>query len=73
MKNVFKFGFLGLAIAVGTAACNSTKSDSEQTADSLEAVIEGSIQLEVDSLREVDSLDSVGVDVTDSVDSVVTQ
>lgn len=63
MKNAFKFGFLGLAIAVGTAACNSASNNSdEKTADSLDAVIEGTIELERDSLEVVDSLDSVGID-----------
>lgn len=71
MKNVFKLGFLGLAIAVGTAACNSsTKSESEETADSLQQVIEGTIEVERDSLRAVDSLDSIGTHVADSLDSV---
>lgn len=71
MKNAFKFGFLGLAITVGAAACNSaTNNQEDNTADSLEAVIEGSIELERDSLRAVDSLDSIGTTVVDTVDSI---
>jgi len=64
MKNVFKFGFLGLAIAVGTAACNSATSESENTADSLETVIEESIE------ATIDSLDSIGDAAIDSLDSL---
>lgn len=65
MKNVFKFGFLGLAIAVGTAACNSTKSEADNTVDSLEAVIEETVE------ATTDSIDSIGEATIDSLDSLV--
>ncbi len=64
MKNVFKFGFLGLAITVGTAACNSTKSESDETADSLETVIQESVD------ATTDSIDSIGDATIDSLDSL---
>lgn len=67
MKNVFKFGFLGLAIAVGTAACNSTQNEADNTVDSLETVIEERIEVTTDSI------DSIGDAVVDSLDSLVNE
>lgn len=64
MKNVFKFGFLGLAIAVGTAACNSTTSETDTTVDSLETVIEERVEITTDSI------DSIGEAAIDSLDSL---
>ncbi len=64
MKNVFKFGFLGLALSVAIAACNNTKSESEQTADSLTNEIES----QVDAVT--DSIDSIGSRAIDSLDSL---
>lgn len=67
MKNLFKFGFLGLAITVGTAACNSTKNDSDNTADSLENVIQENFEATTDS---IDSIGEVSIDSLDSLDSL---
>ncbi|MFC7522518.1 hypothetical protein ACFQRK_01070 [Parapedobacter sp. GCM10030251] len=64
MKNVFKFGFLGLALTLGIAACNNTTSQSEQTADSLT----NEIEQEVDAVT--DSIDSIGSRAIDSLDSL---
>lgn len=64
MKNVFKFGFLGLALTLGIAACNNTTSQSEETADSLT----NEIEQEVDAVT--DSIDSIGSRAIDSLDSL---
>ncbi|GGC42758.1 hypothetical protein GCM10011386_38780 [Parapedobacter defluvii] len=64
MKNVFKFGFLGLVLSVAIAACNNTASQSEETADSLTNEIES----QVDSVT--DSIDSIGSRAIDSLDSL---
>lgn len=69
MKNAFKFGFLGLAIMVGAAACNSAKKEADQKVDSLESVVD----VKNDSLKLADSLDSIGTTVVDTVDSVAKQ
>ncbi len=64
MKNLFKFGFLGLFITVGFAACNSTPtSENDADVDSLEAIIES----EVEAAQ--DSLDSLGQEVIDSLEA----
>lgn len=65
MKNAFKFGFLGLLFSVAFAACNTTTSESENTADSLATEIEA----QVDST--IDSIDSLGDAAIDSLDSLV--
>lgn len=65
MKNVFKFGFLGLLFSVAFAACNTTTSESDNTADSLATEIEA----QVDST--IDSIDSLGDAAIDSLDSLV--
>lgn len=65
MKNLFKFGFLGLFITLGAASCgNPTSSETEEKVDSLEAVIES----EIDAA--VDSLEAIGDSVEATVDSV---
>lgn len=64
MKNAFKFGFLGLAVSVAVAACNTTPSESEETADSLATEIEAQVE------ATTDSIDSIGEQVLDSLDSL---
>lgn len=64
MKNALKFGFLGLAFSVAAAACNSTTSESEQNADSLQNEIEAQVE------STTDSLDSLGGAAIDSLDSL---
>ncbi|MFC3196564.1 hypothetical protein ACFOET_02950 [Parapedobacter deserti] len=64
MKNVFKFGFLGLALSVAVAACNNTTSESEQTDDSLTNQIESQVD------ATTDSIDSIGGAAIDSLDSL---
>lgn len=65
MKNVFKFGFLGLFITMGVAACNSTStSEGEAQVDSLEAIIESEVEAAQDS---IDSLASEAIDSLEAV------
>ena len=58
MKNLFKLGFLALAISLSVAACNTNQSENN-SADS------------IDSTTEVttDSIDSAANALTDTVDS----
>lgn len=66
MKNLFKFGFLGLFITVGAAACNSTSTTEEETnTDSLEAIIES----EVEAAQ--DSIDSLSNEAIDSLEAII--
>ncbi|MFB2117945.1 hypothetical protein [Parapedobacter sp. 2B3] len=65
MKNAFKFGFLGLLATVAFAACNTTTSESEETADSLATEIEAQVD------ATIDSIDSIGDAAIDSLDSLV--
>jgi len=65
MKNAFKFGFLGLFVAVAFAACNTTTSESEDKADSLATEIEAQVD------ATTDSIDSIGDAAIDSLDSLV--
>ncbi len=65
MKNAFKFGFLGLALSVAFAACNTTTSEGEETADSLSTEIEAQVD------ATTDSIDSIGDAAIDSLDSLV--
>lgn len=66
MKNAFKFGFLGLLFSVAFAACNTTTtSEAEQTGDSLITEIEEQVE------ATTDSIDSMGSEAIDSLDSLV--
>jgi len=58
MKNLFKFGFLALAISLSVVACNTNQSENN-AADS------------IDSTAEVttDSIDSSANAITDTIDS----
>ena len=63
MKNLFKFGFLALAISFTFAACNSSSTE-ESTTDTIDSVSEVSI----DSLEnEIDTVDSASDAAIDSV------
>ncbi len=65
MKNLFKFGFLGLFITVGAAACNSTSTtEDEANIDSLETIIESEVEAAQDS---IDSLASEAIDSLEAV------
>lgn len=39
MKNLFKFGFLGLALALVVAACGGSETKTEETADTTLEVV----------------------------------
>ncbi|MCL7989128.1 hypothetical protein M8998_14360 [Sphingobacterium sp. lm-10] len=45
MKNLFKFGFLGLALTVGFTACNNSAEKTEETADTT-LLIEENVELD---------------------------
>ncbi len=63
MKNLFKFGFLAMAISLSVAACGSNKSESN-TADSIDSTAD----VKVDSLEnKADTVDSVAEVKEDSV------
>lgn len=65
MKNLFKFGFLGMALVIGASACNSnTASDAEATADSLENAIEANVE---ETTELIDSLGDAAIDTLDSL------
>jgi hypothetical protein len=64
MKNAFKFGFLGLALTVAVAACNTATQEGEETADSLTDAIESQVD------ATTDSIDSIGDAAIDSLDSL---
>lgn len=48
MKNLFKFGFLGLAVTIGAAACGGSANKTEETADTTVIVEE---TIEADTLQ----------------------
>ena len=55
MKNLFKFGFLALAISFTFAACNSGTTQEEAAVDTIDSVSE----VTIDSLEsEIDTVDS---------------
>ncbi|MBC8052319.1 MAG: hypothetical protein H7Y13_04600 [Sphingobacteriaceae bacterium] len=63
MKNLFKFGFLALAITLSAAACQSTKTE-DNAADSIDSTAE----VTTDSLGAVaDTVDSAAAASVDSV------
>ncbi|MGO1596977.1 MAG: hypothetical protein ACTHZ1_12505 [Sphingobacterium sp.] len=71
MKNLFKFGFLGLALTFGFASCNNAETQSEATADSLENAIDATTEQVADSLENVaDSVRSTGDSIVDSLEDV---
>ena len=63
MKNLFKFGFLALAISLSVAACNTNKTE-DSTADSIDSTSE----VTSDSLENMaDTVDSAADVKIDSV------
>lgn len=63
MKNLFKFGFLALAISLSIAACNSNKTE-EDASDTIDSVSE----MTTDSLEaQIDTVDSAADAAVDSV------
>ncbi len=64
MKNVFKLGFLGLALTIGAAACNNAGTKTEEAAESVENAIDSI------AANTVDTIDSIGAAAKDAVDSL---
>lgn len=63
MKNLFKFGFLALAITLSVAACNSNKTEQAAT-DTIDSVAD----MTTDSLEaQIDTVDSAAKAAVDSV------
>ncbi|MEJ7778606.1 MAG: hypothetical protein WKF68_03365 [Daejeonella sp.] len=63
MKNLFKFGFLALAISLSVAACNSNTTE-ENAADTIDSTAE----MTTDSLEaQIDTVDSAADAAADSV------
>jgi hypothetical protein len=62
MKNLFKFGFVALAISLSVVACNSNKSaeETDSTAVDTAAVIDTTMSAPVDSM----ATDSLATDTT---------
>ncbi|MBD1433781.1 MULTISPECIES: hypothetical protein [Sphingobacterium] len=71
MKNLFKFGFLGLALTIAFASCGGQQTQTEETADSLAEGIENQTEQVADSLENVaDSVRAEGDSIADSLENV---
>ncbi len=71
MKNLFKFGFLGLALTVAFASCGGAETKTEEVADSLATEIENTTDSIADSLNNVaDSITAAGEAAADSLQNV---
>lgn len=49
MKNLFKFGFLGLAVTIGAAACGGNANKTEETSADTTVIVEEHV--EADTLQ----------------------
>ncbi|WP_028295624.1 hypothetical protein [Olivibacter sitiensis] len=59
MKNLFKFGFLGLALALAVAACGGSETKTEETADTTVEVVptpDDTIEVVTDTVVTTDTL-----------------
>ena len=71
MKNLFKFGFLGLALTIAVASCNNAETSTEATTDSLANVVDSTTEKVADSLENVaDSVLAEGDSIVDSLKDV---
>ncbi len=71
MKNLFKFGFLVLALTIAVASCNNAETKTEATADSLSNVVDSTTENVADSLENVaDSVRATGDSIADSLKNV---
>ncbi|WP_033564175.1 hypothetical protein [Sphingobacterium sp. SYP-B4668] len=71
MKNLFKFGFLGLALTLAFASCGNSTTKTEEAADSLADSISATTDSIADSLNNVaDSLKATGDSIADSLKAV---
>lgn len=70
MKNLFKFGFLGLALTFAVAACNNAAQNEENT-DSAADQIENQADAITENLEEVaDSVQNEADSIVDSLENV---
>jgi len=75
MKNVLKFGFLGLALTVAVASCNNAETKTEAAADSAANAIDSTANAVADSITNtadsaVNAIDSAANKAVDSVKNV---
>ncbi|WP_437922363.1 hypothetical protein [Sphingobacterium sp. LRF_L2] len=71
MKNLFKFGFLGLALTIAFASCGGAETKTEENADSLANAVENTTDSIADSLNTVaDSTKAAGDSIADSLKNV---
>ena len=71
MKNLFKFGFLGLALTIAFASCGGGETKTDATTDSLANEIENTTDSIADSLENVaDSVKATGDSIADSLKNV---
>ncbi|MGV3705251.1 MAG: hypothetical protein ACO1NU_07700 [Arcticibacter sp.] len=67
MKNLFKFGFLALAITLSASACNSSKTENN-TADTIDSAADASIDsIDASADAKTDTIDSAASAAVDSV------
>src|SRR5690606_11545344 len=71
MKNLFKFGFLGLALTIAFASCGGAETKTEQVADSLANQVEAYTDSIAYSINNVaDSVKSTSDSIADSLNNV---
>lgn len=72
MKNLFKFGFLGLAFTIAFASCGGgQQTESEEATETLTEGIENTTEQIADSLENVaDSVRAEGDSIVDSLEDV---
>jgi len=71
MKNLFKFGFLGLALTIAFASCGGQQTQNEEATETLTEGIENTTEQVADSLENVaDSVRAEGDSIVDSLENV---
>ncbi|PRD54457.1 hypothetical protein [Sphingobacterium gobiense] len=71
MKNLLKFGFLGLALTIGFASCGGQQTQNEDATETVTEGIENSTEQLADSLENVaDSVRAEGDSIVDSLENV---
>ncbi len=71
MKNLFKFGFLGLAFTIAFASCGGQQTQNEEATETLTEGIENTTENVADSLENVaDSVRAEGDSIVDSLENV---
>lgn len=72
MKNVLKFGFLGLALTIAVASCNNAEKKAEDATDSAAQAIDSAANNVADSVKAaadsaVNAIDSAANKAVDSL------